>query len=1387
MKRVALLFFTALLLICPLLSNAQTIAFIGTDSTTNSNTQYPSPYGQWFTCSKHQMLILSSELLAAGVNPGLINSLGFNVLLPNGVALQDFTIKMKMTSATSLSAFDNTNLTTVYGPTDYVDVIGWNIHTFTSGFFWDGGSNIIVETCFCNGVSNWTNNAEMFYSVTGFNSTIYSRTDGDATHCVNASGPTTSSNRPNLRFDGAPPPPIDAGVISITSPIGGCALSDSEMVSITVQNFGSDTITSLDVYYSLNGGVPIMETITDTLVLGSTVNHMFALPVDLSATGIYSFDAWTDLTNDNFPVNDSTTNYLVEHFLGISFLPKYDIEQEVTCLASCASACPLLGAWINSTDDDMDWTVNAGGTSSSNTGPGVDNTTGLNSGKYLYLEASGACSPTKTAILQSPCLSLDNFITPTLNFAYHMYGGNMGELHIEIDTGGGGWLDIFTVIGEVQTANNDPWTIADIDLTIYSNVERLRFKGVTGIGFTSDMAIDDIRIYDKPTDDVGVAGASSPFSGCDLGTTESIIIEVENVGINVETAIPVGYSINGGAAVLDTLFDTLVPGASTIFTFAATADLSVPGTYNFKIWTSLTVDTLFNNDSLLQYQVIHAAPITAYPIIENFDSESPCATTCGAACTSTGMWTNDITNDDIDWANDENGTPSGGTGPLFDNTLGTSVGNYLYTESSGCNAMVASLLSPCVDNSLMTNPTLAFSYHMFGTGTGNIFVDVLSGGSWTTVDSIIGQQQTVQADPWIARDVDLSAFTGIIRLRIRGVTGAGATSDMAIDDLVVFDKPGKDVGVIAIDGPVTGCLSAGDTVVVRVANFGADAQDTIPVTYSLDGGTPVTENILVNLLPSDTLTYSFTTLADFSAAGNHSLSAWTILSGDARNDNDSTADGAINNSSTLADFTVSNVLNCVGAQNTFTDISTNAPSTWDWDFGNGDTSNAQNPVYAYNDTGVYTITLIVSNACNMDTMIQTSALMIAKGPKQPDCVSTVADIANDIGIASVTFNTINNNTNGIQEGYSDYSCVNFTTVMAGSKQTLTVQTGPGWAENVRAWIDFNNDSVFASSELVATSDNRLVNHSVDFFIPAGTVVGTMLRMRVASDYIGTTPPTVCGNLQFGQTEDYGVSIVPNTNAPVAEFNFSIVDNCLGAVEFYNNSSFFPTTSAWDFGDGNTAVGDTVTHTFGTGAFTVTLIAGNGFGADTTTQLVTIDSIVAGFSVPDTVFVGDNILFSNTGSGADTWAWDFGDFLASSLENPSHSYAVAGTYSVVVSATNSVTGCVDTYTKQIVVVLPPLVGILSLGTKDEITVAPMPSTGEFFVNYKIDGSHVVEVTIRDMMGRVVFNRNASVVNEHKQTIDLKDQPKGMYFINVVVTDGRHSEGAEKSYMLKIILE
>ncbi|OPY38763.1 MAG: PKD domain protein [Methanoregula sp. PtaU1.Bin051] len=62
----------------------------------------------------------------------------------------------------------------------------------------------------------------------------------------------------------------------------------------------------------------------------------------------------------------------------------------------------------------------------------------------------------------------------------------------------------------------------------------------------------------------------------------------------------------------------------------------------------------------------------------------------------------------------------------------------------------------------------------------------------------------------------------------------------------------------------------------------------------------------------------------------------------------------------------------------FTDESTGTPTSWLWNFGDGDTSSQQNPHHTYVASGSYTVQLIVMNSAGSDAITKTDYITVAE-------------------------------------------------------------------------------------------------------------------------------------------------------------------------------------------------------------------------------------------------------------------------------------------------------------------------------------------------------------------------------------------------------------------------
>ena len=340
----------------------------------------------------------------------------------------------------------------------------------------------------------------------------------------------------------------------------------------------------------------------------------------------------------------------------------------------------------------------------------------------------------------------------------------------------------------------------------------------------------------------------------------------------------------------------------------------------------------------------------------------------------------------------------------------------------------------------------------------------------------------------------------------------------------------------------------------------------------------------------------------------------------------------------VADFSADPTSGMVPLTVTFTDLSTNEPETWSWVFGDGGTSSEKNPVYTYNNPGLYTVNLTVSNRAGVSSKEKPEFIHA-----QPAVIPPKADFNANPTSGMVPLKVV----------FTDAS--------------LNGPTAWKWT--------FGDGGTSIEQNPVYTYNN----------------VGTFDVTLNCSNSAGSD------NI----TKPEFIHAQPAVIPPKADFNANPTSGMVPLkVAFTDASLNSPTAWKWTFGDGGTSVEQNPVYTYNNvGIFDVTLNCSNSAGSDQITkpefihaQPCVITPVAKFIGEPRTGTAPLKVTFTDLSeNNPDSWEWNFGDNQISSEKNPVHVYEKAGKYTVSLTVKNSAGS--DTLVEQnyIIVnepVLPP---------------------------------------------------------------------------------------------------
>lgn len=194
---------------------------------------------------------------------------------------------------------------------------------------------------------------------------------------------------------------------------------------------------------------------------------------------------------------------------------------------------------------------------------------------------------------------------------------------------------------------------------------------------------------------------------------------------------------------------------------------------------------------------------------------------------------------------------------------------------------------------------------------------------------------------------------------------------------------------------------------------------------------------------------------------------------------------------------------------------------------------------------------------------QGASTITSTEPIAPNCSPNTTNLANGFGLGIELIEIgadfgVGSNGAVEDQGYRDRWCQH-TRLDGGTNYTIEINNSSPNVEDVRVYIDYNNNGDFIDSGEEVFSSNNGTSHSGSFTTPTDMITETPLRLRAISDFTNNTISGPCYTPQYGQVEDYSVTF--NAPLPVEWLSFDAerVNNQTAltwqVANEYNNEGF----------------------------------------------------------------------------------------------------------------------------------------------------------------------------------------------------------------------------------------
>ena len=454
----------------------------------------------------------------------------------------------------------------------------------------------------------------------------------------------------------------------------------------------------------------------------------------------------------------------------------------------------------------------------------------------------------------------------------------------------------------------------------------------------------------------------------------------------------------------------------------------------------------------------------------------------------------------------------------------------------------------------------------------------------------------------------------------------------------------------------------------------------------------------------------------------------------------------------------------------------NGPLNYKWEFGDpaNSTSTNVNPVFYYNTTGIYKVTLTLSdNSCSSritkDILYDASSLSFSASKTnvcRNDTVFIKADSVHASAIASYKWEIGTNvytggpgiqpilQVNGTYDvtltltdvyGCSSSKTVNSFLVVGGPDALFDVSSKITCLPAMTTFIDKSTSTVGIKEYLFDFGDGLSEQFST------GPFSHTYLDTGLYNVQLTVTDVAGCSNVYTLPTPIQMANVNANFSKDTTIF-------CPGfPVNFTDSSTGTNLNYLWNFGDGSTSTSKSPLHTFAnSGVYSIALKVTDINGCEdsiTRSDYITIRKPAAGFSVTDSISLCPpfEVEFNVTGTDYISYNWDFGDSQTGTGNIERHFYNDYGSYSAKLYLYGN-GGCVDSATKQIKV----------LRSADiPLTYSPIDSCNQLTANFELTAPGSTRFTF-------AFGDGSTDSIQASGFTHFYEQP-GIYFPTATFTD------------------